>query len=209
MTQITAPCPTTALDAIVDKSKQAPAHQRTGPLRSGNPRGNPNLAPRCGAKARTTGHACRAPAMANGRCRLHGGTSTGWRTPEGLARLAAARTTHGDYAQAGHGAELRAMTRHANVANRRARLTIAAHKYLPWLPAAFAARLRADEARELDATVHHSNFACAPAADSAPGSVAPPGQARSQALGSGLNHVHQMRLAARRTAARKFLASLS
>jgi hypothetical protein len=33
-------------------------------LRNGNPRGNPSLAPRCGAKARTTGCAGRAPAMA-------------------------------------------------------------------------------------------------------------------------------------------------
>ena len=29
------------------------------------------------------------------RCRLHGGLSTGPRTPEGLARIRAARTTHG------------------------------------------------------------------------------------------------------------------
>jgi hypothetical protein len=35
--------------------------------------------------------------MANGRCRMHGGRSTGPRTPEGLARLAAARTRHGAY----------------------------------------------------------------------------------------------------------------
>jgi hypothetical protein len=38
--------------------------------------------------------------MANGRCRLHGGCSTGPRTAEGLARLAAARTIHGAYAAA-------------------------------------------------------------------------------------------------------------
>ncbi len=30
-------------------------------------------APRCGANARTTGEPCKAPAMANGRCRMHGG----------------------------------------------------------------------------------------------------------------------------------------
>lgn len=28
---------------------------------------------RCGAYARTTGQPCRTPAMANGRCRMHGG----------------------------------------------------------------------------------------------------------------------------------------
>jgi hypothetical protein len=35
--------------------------------------------------------------MSNGRCRMHGGRSTGPRTPEGLARLTAARTKHGAY----------------------------------------------------------------------------------------------------------------
>jgi len=69
----------------------------TGPLRNGNPRGNPNVAPRCGAKARTTGCACQAPAMANGRCRMHGGLSTGPRTSEGRARISAANTRHGFY----------------------------------------------------------------------------------------------------------------
>jgi len=38
---------------------------------------------------------CRQPAMANGRCRLHGGTSTGPRTAAGLARSRAARLVHG------------------------------------------------------------------------------------------------------------------
>jgi len=33
--------------------------------------------------------------MANGRCRMHGGTSTGPRTLAGLNRLRAANTTHG------------------------------------------------------------------------------------------------------------------
>ncbi len=32
---------------------------------------------RCGAHARTTGKPCKSPAMANGRCRMHGGKSTG------------------------------------------------------------------------------------------------------------------------------------
>jgi len=38
--------------------------------------------------------------MANGRCRLHGGCSTGPRTADGQARLVAARTIHGAYAAA-------------------------------------------------------------------------------------------------------------
>lgn len=33
-------------------------------------------APRCGAKTRSKAP-CQAPAMANGRCRMHGGKSTG------------------------------------------------------------------------------------------------------------------------------------
>ena len=71
---------------------------RTGPLRNGNPRGNLNLGPRCGAKTRAPRSGpCRAPAMKNGRCRLHGGKSTGPRTEEGRARIRAARTTHGYY----------------------------------------------------------------------------------------------------------------
>ena len=32
---------------------------------------------RCGAYSRRTGKPCRQPAMANGRCRMHGGKSTG------------------------------------------------------------------------------------------------------------------------------------
>jgi len=35
--------------------------------------------------------------MANGRCRLHGGKSTGPRTPEGLERMRRAKTKHGSY----------------------------------------------------------------------------------------------------------------
>ena len=65
-------------------------------LRNGNPQGNPNNAPRCGAKTRK-GTPCKAPAMANGRCRMHGGKSTGPRTPEGLERSRKANWKHGYY----------------------------------------------------------------------------------------------------------------
>jgi hypothetical protein len=52
----------------------------------------------CGAKSRTReGKPCRMPAMANGRCRLHGGKSTGAKTAEGLASIKAANTKHGFY----------------------------------------------------------------------------------------------------------------
>jgi hypothetical protein len=37
----------------------------------------------CGAHARTTGLPCKAKALANGRCKNHGGMSTGPRTAEG------------------------------------------------------------------------------------------------------------------------------
>ena len=44
------------------------------------------------------GTPCQRPArLPVGRCRLHGGASTGPRTEAGLARLTAARTTHGKY----------------------------------------------------------------------------------------------------------------
>ena len=35
------------------------------------------LAPKCGAHARTTGNPCKNASMPNGRCRMHGGRSTG------------------------------------------------------------------------------------------------------------------------------------
>ena len=44
---------------------------------------------RCGAYARSTGEPCKAKAMKNGRCRNHGGLSTGPKTPEGKARALA------------------------------------------------------------------------------------------------------------------------
>jgi hypothetical protein len=159
MTPITAPPRTTAApDAIVVLPGQPPVQRRDGPLRNGNPRGNPNLAPRCGAKARMTGCACQAPAMANGRCWSHGGKSTGPRTPEGLVRLARAHTTHGWHAQAGPEADLRRELRHARVTARRARLNGAAYDHLPWLPPGMAARLRADTVTELQAPKYAAQF---------------------------------------------------
>jgi hypothetical protein len=54
-----------------------------------------NAAPRCGARSKRTGKPCRAAAMPNGRCRVHGGMSTGPRTPEGLERSRKANWKHG------------------------------------------------------------------------------------------------------------------
>jgi hypothetical protein len=58
-----------------------------------------NAAPRCGARCKRTGKPCRGAAMPNGRCRLHGGKSTGPRTPEGLERSKRARWKHGYYSR--------------------------------------------------------------------------------------------------------------
>ncbi len=52
---------------------------------------------KCGAKTRK-GTPCLSPAMKNGRCRLHGGLSTGAKTAEGRARCG--NWKHGDYSKA-------------------------------------------------------------------------------------------------------------
>jgi len=70
------------------KSAVAPDWRTTLPLAQSSPR--------CGARTRS-GTPCRSPAMPNGRCRIHGGTSTGPRTAEGIERIRKARTKHGRY----------------------------------------------------------------------------------------------------------------
>ena len=52
---------------------------------------------RCGARRKRDGLPCQAPAMKNGRCRVHGGPSTGPKTAEGLARSKRATWKHGFY----------------------------------------------------------------------------------------------------------------
>ena len=68
-------------------------------LRNGNCRFDLSKVLRCGAKTRR-GTACGCPAMSNGRCRLHGGASTGARTAAGLERIRLAATKHGCYSKA-------------------------------------------------------------------------------------------------------------
>jgi hypothetical protein len=75
---------------------EQPEAKRRGWLRNGNPPGDYSKAPRCGAKTRR-GTACQGPAMPNGRCRMHGGPSTGPRTPEGRERSRQASLKHGYY----------------------------------------------------------------------------------------------------------------
>jgi hypothetical protein len=100
-------------------SDSSSANSNRGKLRHGNPSGDFLAAPRCGAQTRA-GCPCRQPAMANGRCRMHGGKSTGARTEAGLARVRANRLVHGARtaeiidlrsAAARHGRALRSLAR--------------------------------------------------------------------------------------------------
>lgn len=70
----------------------------------------------CGARTRQGG-SCGQPAMRNGRCRFHGGLSTGPRTAEGMARMKAAHTTHGQRGQEAR--RFRAMVRDLKAGARR------------------------------------------------------------------------------------------
>jgi hypothetical protein len=115
-----------------------PAAQPEQSPPAGKRRGNPNLAlvPRCGARTRA-GCPCRAPAIhGKQRCRMHGGRSTGPRTPEGRARVAAARTKHG-----GFSAEARAFNRHHVTFMRRGSLRSFAVIHYRLLPPELAARM--------------------------------------------------------------------
>ena len=60
-----------------------PQAMRRGWLKNSNPPGDFSKAPRCGARTRAGGH-CRAPAMKNGRCRMHGARAPDPAPPEGL-----------------------------------------------------------------------------------------------------------------------------
>ena len=73
-------------------------NQRIVYINNGVKQGNPQNAPRCNAKAKSTGKQCQAPAVrGNAKCRLHGGKSTGARTPEGLEKCRKANWKHGHY----------------------------------------------------------------------------------------------------------------
>ncbi len=174
-------------------------------------RGDPNPAPPCGAKTRT-GARCDAPAMPNGRCRLHGGLSTGPRTAKGRARMLAANTTHGLST-----APKRALHRYAQTLARRTRLTCAAQLLRAYLPPEMAARLSAGP-EELWPSPHPSNLpflqnreptlrnppptSGAPPTQGAvpPGTAAPPSTA---------THPQSPGLAAERAAARAEAATLA
>ena len=52
---------------------------------------------RCGAKTRSGVLCAKSPMESKRRCRLHGGISTGPKTPAGKAAISAANTKHGRY----------------------------------------------------------------------------------------------------------------
>ena len=58
--------------------------------------GKPHALKKCSAKTRA-GLACKNWGMPNGRCRMHGGKSTGPRTREGIERIRQANWRHGRY----------------------------------------------------------------------------------------------------------------
>jgi len=64
------------------------------------------LHPRCGAYARTTGQPCKGLAMANGRCRMHGGTNRGAPTGERNGNYKHGHRTNGAMAQRREGRAL-------------------------------------------------------------------------------------------------------
>ena len=82
----------------MNKLRTGPHNQRRGWLKNGNPPGDFLKAPRCGAKTRR-GTPCQCPAMPSGRCRLHGGLSTGPKTRAGIERVRQAATKHGRYSR--------------------------------------------------------------------------------------------------------------
>jgi hypothetical protein len=67
-------------------------------LRHGNAARDLRTLPKCLAKTRQ-GKLCQQPAMSNGRCRFHGGKSTGPKTAAGLALSRRANYKHGFYSQ--------------------------------------------------------------------------------------------------------------
>ncbi len=80
------------------KRNNEPHAKRLGWLKNGNPPCDLRSMPKCRAKAKSTGKRCGNLAVKGKRvCHLHGGRSTGPRTPEGLERSRKANWKHGYY----------------------------------------------------------------------------------------------------------------
>ena len=95
----------------------------------------------CGAAPRPRGERtapCRNLAMRNGRCWLHGGRSTGPRTPEGLERAKRGGWKHGE-----RSAPVRARRRALNAILRAAAEALKADDWTPALEARLTAALAA------------------------------------------------------------------
>ena len=107
----------------MSESEETPHEARRGWLTNGNAPGDLSKAARCGANTRRR-TPCRCPAMANGRCRLHGGLSSGPRTEEGIERIRRAVTKHGRYSNAAKAERksIRALLRDARAWLNRVRL---------------------------------------------------------------------------------------
>jgi hypothetical protein len=141
--------------------------------------------------------------MPNGRCRQHGGKSTGPRTPQGTDRMLAANTRHGNQS-----APKRVQQFYVTTATRRGRLTATARRLEDYLPEDMAARLAAGPP-ELWPPVHPTNLPFVQNPEPTPGHESParlpsaPGPARNAArpLPRGL--------AAERQAARAEAAALA
>ena len=79
------------MENLIEKSRQMPI-----PLSFLETAGGRIICTQCTARSKRTKERCRAPAMRERSvCRFHGGLSTGPKTTEGRARIAAAKTVHG------------------------------------------------------------------------------------------------------------------
>ena len=77
------------------------AHPQTDPREGAQPMQGKlpmHLSPRCGARSKRTGEPCQSAAMKNGRCRMHGGKSSG--APKGNQNA----LKHGNYTAAAQAA---------------------------------------------------------------------------------------------------------
>lgn len=73
-----------------------PTVPATHPVKPSKPLFDFKTLPRCGAHARSTGKPCqRAGSLRNGRCKLHGGRSTGAKTSKGRRKARNAGLKHG------------------------------------------------------------------------------------------------------------------